>query len=217
MQIQSNKDKIINYFFISFIFLFPFNSFSQDAFYASGLLGLNRTSMKTTVENNNVNTSMGWLEITFGLRLGVLFNDHFSAGVYLQRFSDSVTDINDIYGGPVRQMDLDITTNNLMAEFTYHFGEVNENGFWISGLLGLTQIKSKFTTDQTNPFLNGILKKTKDEYETSIGLSLGYHFMISPNFSFDPQFTYIYVPMEGEGEYSRIRQYSALLNITFWL
>ena len=204
--------------FVILGFLIPLGSQAQDAFYASGLLGINRT----TVDIKGVYPSFD-PEITFGFRFGLLFNDHISAGVYLQRYSGSGTssDKDNSFKNRIDATDLSLdgTFNNFLAEITYYVNEADENSFWISGLLGVTQVKlSGFSEERrlwgSSPvFVPHREEIEKEKNETAFGAALGYHFMVAPNFSISPQVTFVYTDTD-DGKYT---QFSGLLNITLWL
>ncbi len=172
------------------VFAFPFFAQAQDAFYVSGLLGL------TNVNYSDSNFDTG-MELSYGVRGGLLFNDHVSAGIYIQKYNGSDSDF------PVGGIDADAALTNIMAEVTYYFKEADENTFWISGLLGVTQSNIKFS----NTFAS------QDESDTAFGFAAGYHFMVAPNFSLSPQFTYVYT----DNKQSSFSQVSGLVNLTLWL
>ncbi len=162
----------------------PFTSNAQDAIYLSGLLGLQQ------VDIANSNTTYD-SELSYGARAGLLFNDHVSAGIYLQRVNiDSTVGI----------FTTESTLDNVMAEITYYFAEADENSFWVSGLLGMTFAKEEFGTQRAS------------DDATAYGLAAGYHFMVAPNFSLSPQVTYIH-----SGFTNDVSEISGLVNLTFWL
>ena len=172
-----------------FSFLFTINVQAQDAFYVSGMLGLtNVDSGDSSVEYNT--------ELSYGVRGGLLFNDHVSAGVYVNRYggTGSVNGINS---------DLDVTLTNLMAEVTYFFTPADENSFWVSGLLGTTRAELDCPTGFS----------CENSSDTSYGVSAGYQFAVAPNFTIGPQFTYIRVDSDGDG----VNMISGSANLTFWL
>ena len=158
----------------------PLSSYAQDAFYLSGMLGL--TSID--VDNSTLDFDT---ELSYGFRAGLLFNDHVSAGLFVNRYATEVSSV-------------DLSALNIMAEVTYYFSEADENTFWLSGLLGTTQFKIESPLQSTN------------DSETSYGFSAGYHFMVAPNFSLSPQLTYILINAEDSAAST-----SAMVNLTFWL
>lgn len=162
----------------------PLMSQAQDAVYLSGMLGLNQLSVSGS------NNDFDW-ELSYGGRAGLLFNDHFSAGIYLQRLN---TEASNVTNGPEYTMD------NVMAEVTYYFNEVDENTFWVSGLLGMTFVE---TSSAGLSF--------KDD-ATAYGAAAGYSFAVSPNFTISPQVTYIQSSFPNTSS-----QLSGLVNLTFWL
>ena len=212
--------------FIILSFLAPFTAQSKDGFYTSGLLGVNSTTMNATTGTSAYSYGEGMsfsfdLDISFGFRFGILFNDHVSAGIHLQRytsktfivkkeirhlsapdclFQNSCEIVNSKY-------DYHFTFNNFLAEFTYYINKVDENGLWISGLLGVTQVKTSV------PNYNGYLLLDENSVGASLGTSLGYHFMVAPNFSISPQMSFIVI-VGTEVFYS---QFSGLVNVTLWL
>ena len=181
-------------FLAALVFLLPFYSQAQEAFYISGLLGLSSPSSEieqpSSSPGNKISYKFG-AEISYGFRLGLLFNDHLSAGIYTQRYSDSDT-------GSTSSLPRKGTFTNLMAEFNYYVNEADEDGFWFGGLLGITQVK---------------LTNAEDNNETAFGVLCGYHFMVAPNFSIAPQITYIHTDRDW-GEFA---QFSGLVNLTFWM
>ena len=217
--------------FFTLGFLFSFSVHGQDSFYASGLLGLNSTTMNVIIGTNMYSYGEGMSfsfdsEISFGFRFGVLFNDHVSVGVYLQRYtgrtfikSEKCQLFTTPSNAPMHscapesslvevKYDYNMTFNNFLAEFTYYVNEVDENGLWISGLLGVTQIKARIPN--------------KDKYhdlvyensgETTFGTSLGYHFMVAPNFSISPQMSFTLFT-DTKTFYNQL---SGLINVTLWL
>ncbi len=167
----------------------PLMSQAQDAFYVSGLLGL--TSPNYSDSDLETDT-----ELSYGARAGLLFNENVSAGIYLQRYAGSDPDFT------VGETDVSLT--NIMAEVTYYANMADENTFWISGLLGVTQSSTEFSSG---------LVADNDESDTAFGFAAGYHFMVAPNFSLSPQITYIYTDTDTSS-YSEI---SGLANLTIWL
>ena len=216
-------------FLIALGFLIPFTAQSQDGFYASGLLGINSTTMdfkeKDFIYFNETKINLSFdSEISFGFRFGLLFNDHISAGVYLQRYtgktslrSKSITHDSNIpmwsCTSPCEivntRHDYNVTFNNFLAELTYYINEVDENGLWISGLLGVTQIKTSISKKDN---YNGNLVD-ENSGETSFGVSLGYHFIVAPNFSISPQMSFIHIGASR----ADFNQFSGLINVTLWL
>ena len=163
--------------------LLPFTSQAQEAIYLSGMLGM--TSFDVADSSITYDT-----ELSFGARGGVLFNEHIAAGIYIQRYATDNASV-------------DLSTLNLMAEVSYYFNEAEENGFWVSGLLGVTNWTADYTAAVPND----------DDSETAFGGTAGYHFMVAPNFSISPQVTYIYTNTDT----SSFTQLSGLVNVTFWL
>lgn len=172
---------------ISFLTL-PLAGQAQEAFYVSGMLGM---TMVDTSDGLDLET-----ELSYGARAGLLFNDHISAGLYLHRYSGEDTTTN--IGNPT---EVDFT--NVMAELTYYFSEADENSFWISGLLGITNI-------DTNCTGNGC---TQGSGQTSYGVAAGYHFMVAPNWSISPQITSIVF----DADPNDISEISGMVNVTLWL
>lgn len=164
---------------LSFLTL-PLTSYAQDAFYISGLLGLGQVDV-------NVNNVDFGTELNIGLRAGLLFNDHVSAGVFFLR-SDNETSV----------LNTTVATdfNPLMAEVTYYFNPADENGLTISGLLGVATVGT-----------------TSSNSETAVGAAIGYHFMLAPNYSLAPQLTYVKTLGERDKDAQLI---SALVNFTIW-
>lgn len=162
----------------------PLSSYAQDAFYVSGMLGLGKLNVNNSTIDYNT-------ELTYGLRAGLLFNDHVSAGLYLQRYKTDYTS----------GIKFEFTIDNIMAEVTYYFKEADENTFWLSGLLGKT--KGKITSALGSP----------SETDTSFGFSAGYQFAVAPNWSLSPQITYIMT----NGDPNNYSEFSALANLTVWL
>lgn len=217
-------------------FLVPFAVHGQDGFYTSGLLGINSTTRAATGGTNYYSYGEGAnftfdSKISFGFRFGVLFNDHFSAGIYLQRYTGKTFITTEAFrirtsgqghgfNAPLRSCpdpcenyeivklkhDYNVTFNNFMAELTYYVSEVDENGLWIGGLLGVTQIKNS-PSDKDRHYL-------MDENSGAFGASLGYHFMVAPNFSISPQMSLIFIIGASDANFI---QFSGLLNITLWL
>ena len=167
--------------------LMSVSAFAQDAFYASGMLGL------TNVDSDSNNIELK-TELSYGVRAGLLFNDHVAAGVYINRYSGG--DSNAFNG----LVDYDIDLTNIMAEVTYFFTPADENSFFVSGLLGVTQ---------SNPDCSGAT--CDGESDTSYGATVGYNFMLAPNFSLAPQLTYVHV--DAEEAYSMT---TASANFTVW-
>lgn len=148
--------------------MLPFFAQAQEAIYVSGLLGL------TTVDTDaDIKLST---ELSYGLRAGVLFNDNIAVGLYINRYSSS-GNIPSFGSSNLEYM-------NMMAEGVYHFQEADENGLWVSALLGLTDVTQSCPT--------GAICTTAAS-ETSYGGSVGYHFMLAPNYSLSPQFTMILI------------------------
>ena len=164
---------------------------TQKAFYISGLLGF------SNMDEEKFSFDTG---VSFGVRIGFLFKDHFSAGIHVQRYSSpSQVEIPSL--GLLK--DLTFTFTNWMVEFNYYINKIGEDGFWFGGLLGATQVK-----------LEHPLLPSEDNNETSFGLSCGYQFMVTPNFSIAPQITYIRI---DSGEFHEsLTQFSGLINFTFW-
>lgn len=175
---------------ISFLSL-PYSAFAQEAFYVGGLLGL--TSIDATFDDGTKETYDS--ELSYGLRAGVLFNDHLAAGLFLHQYGHDTT------SSPAN-VELEYEFRNIMAELTYFFSEADENSFWVSGLLGVTQSSLETSIPSSN-----------EESDTSYGASIGYNFMVAPNFSISPQFTYIYT----DSNLVNYNQFSGLVNLTFWL
>jgi hypothetical protein len=173
---------------ILMIMTLPALAQAQDAIYLSGMLGLTRVGS----DNANLETDP---ELSYGARAGLLFNDHIAAGLFLHRTTYDVSGSN--FLGPFTT---EPTFDNVMAEVTYYFAEADENSFWISGLLGMT-----FNEIVSNGF-------SRSEDATSYGLSAGYHFMVAPNWSISPQFTYIQSNFDDS-----VNEISALANLTVWL
>ncbi len=210
-------------------FLVPFAAQSQDGFYASGLLGINSTTMNvktgTTAFSYGEGTNFSFdSEISFGFRFGLLFNDHVSAGVHLQRYTGKtfITSKTVKAGSNTPMLsctppceiinskhDYNVTFNNFMAELTYYVNEVDEHGLWISGLLGVTQIKTSISNH--SDYIGNLVDKNTGA--TAFGASLGYHFTVAPNFSLGPQISFIRINTNK----SNYNQFSGLLNITLWL
>ncbi len=162
----------------------PLTSYAQDAFYLSGMLGL--TQMDISGSNAEFDS-----ELSYGARAGLLFNDHFAAGIYIHRVT---TEANNITNGPEYVLD------NVMAEATYYFNEADENSFWVSGLLGMTFAETKTAG----------LSISDDA--TAYGASAGYSFAVSPNFTISPQVTYI-----SSNFTNSVSELSGMVNLTFWL
>jgi outer membrane autotransporter protein len=119
-----------------------------------------------------------------------------SAGIYLQRYAGSDPDFT------VGETDVSLT--NIMAEVTYYANMADENTFWVSGLLGVTQSSTEFSNN---------LVADNDQSDTAFGFAAGYHFMVAPNFSLSPQITYIYTDTDT----SSYSEFSGLANLTIWL
>ncbi|MCB0378327.1 MAG: porin family protein [Bdellovibrionales bacterium] len=168
--------------------LLPYGAYAQDAIYLSGMLGLGQVD----VDGSSVDFDT---ELTFGGRAGLLFNDHVSAGIFVMNFSTDKTYLGSRY---------EMSALPIMGEVTYFVNEADENTFWVSGLLGVTGTELKTGAG------------TIDDSETSVGFSVGYHFMVAPNFSLSPQFTYIKV-MGDSATASDASLMAAFANVTFWL
>ena len=168
----------------------PWTAFAQDAIYLSGMLGL--TSLEVSGSNIDYDT-----ELAYGIRAGVLFNDHVSAGIFINRYD------TDKAISPLTQSEYTLT--NIMAEVTYYFSEADENSFWVSGLLGVTKAEAENRTVGTPAVVT-------DDSETAYGFSAGYHFMVAPNFSLSPQVTYIHT----DADPNSFSELSGMANVTFW-
>lgn len=167
------------------LLLLPLTSFAQDAFYVSGMLGLG------TVNVEGGNPDYG-TELTYGVRGGLLFNDHVAAGVFIQRYADKLSSV------PGSSFDASLT--NIMAEVTYYFTPADENTFFISGLLGTTRGEVDCTGCTSSS-------------DTSVGFTAGYNFMVAPNFSIAPQFNYIHIMSDP----NTASMTSVMANLTLWL
>lgn len=170
---------------IAFLTL-PLAAQAQEAFYLSGLLGL------TDLQPSSGSAEYDY-ELTYGLRGGLLFNEHMSAGIFLQQLS---TDQTNAVG-----YSAETSAVNVLAEFTYYFTPADEDTFWVSGLLGTTFVETEF---------NDGTKVTDDG--TTLGVAAGYHFMVAPNFSISPQVTYLHVGTNPE-----LAEISGMVNLTLWL
>jgi hypothetical protein len=163
--------------------ILPLSSYAQDAFYVSGMLGLTSVSGTDPITLDT--------ELSIGVRAGLLFNDHVSAGIFINRYASDLT----VAGSKV-----DVSLVNIMGEVTYYFNEADENGFWLSGLLGVTQTKGSATV------------LAADTTDTAFGGSIGYNFIVAPNFSIGPQFTAIKTTDDGDAT-----EFSGIVNLTFWM
>jgi hypothetical protein len=168
---------------ISFVFVLtiPLSASAQQAIYLSGLLGIGHVS----VSNSPFNLDP---DLSFGARAGVLFTEHVAVGAY---WHQSNNDIRYSTGQTFK-------ATNLMAEISYFFNEADENGFWLSGLLGTTQASSSLSS--------------ASETDLALGFSVGYQFALTPNFTLSPQLVYIHT--DGSGD--PFNQYKALMNLTAW-
>lgn len=176
---------------LSFLAL-PLSSYAQDAIYLSGMLGLTSIDVDgSSLDYDN--------ELSYGLRAGVLFNDHVSAGLFINRYGTDTS-------SAITTQDFSLT--NIMGEVTYYAAPADENSFWVSGLLGITQ--SKVDTTITFP---ATASTSQSEADTAYGFSAGYHFMVAPNFSLSPQVTYIITDADA-GNFSEL---SWIVNLTFWM
>ena len=101
----------------------PLSSYAQDAFYVSGMLGL--TSID--VDNSTLDFDT---ELAYGFRAGLLFNDHVSAGLFVNRYATEVSSV-------------DLSALNIMAEVTYYFSEADENTFGSAVFLERPNLKLK--------------------------------------------------------------------------
>ena len=195
-------------FLVALAFLLPFYSQAQvappseedtqaqEAFYISGLLGYSHIDLKEFSFEP---------EIGFGVRFGFLFSDHFSLGIYTQRYSSSASNTQ----LDAKDWTFGFEFTNLMIEFNYYVNEFDEDGFWFGALLGATKMnptEAKFR-GTSMPFINNTT------YETSFGVSGGYHFTVATHFSIDPQINYIYTSDDG----NVLHQFSGLVNFTFWI
>lgn len=177
----------MKFFFSILIFLtVSLQVHAQDAFYVSGLLGMTQVNWQSTTYDIDP-------ELSAGLRGGLLFNDNVSAGLFLHRFNGDLENNGNAVG--------EITFGLIMAEVTYYFEPADENTFWISGLLGTARLKTEV----------GAL--SAEASETAMGVSVGYHWAVSPNFTLGPQMTYVYVDTSS----SSGNLLSAHFNVTFWL
>lgn len=176
---------------LSFLTL-PLATQAQDAFYITGLLGLTNVDISPQVTSYDT-------ELSYGLRAGLLFNDHVSAGLFLKNYSTSKNNFN------ITNDNVDFSLLNIMAEVTYFFNEADENTFWISGLLGTTQLSASYTGPSN--------LSDDDDSGTALGASVGYHFMVAPNWSLSPQMTIIRTDVSP----STITDLSGMVNITLWL
>ena len=168
--------------------LLPLSSYGQDAFYASGMLGL------TTFDGMpNFDSST---ELSYGARAGLLFNDHVAAGIYINKYSGKDSNVLNIGSA-------EVDATNIMAEVTYFFTVADENAFYISGLLGTT------STKQT---CSALLTGCTEESDTSYGASIGYNFMLAPNFSLAPELTYVAIASDPKAT----SMLSAMANFTIW-
>ena len=189
---------------------------THKTFYVSGLLGLSNVGQEVsdTEKTCERRGRSPWQceggekefsfnpEISYGVRLGFLFNDHFSAGIHAQRYSTPST--LEIANYIIFE-DLTFTFTNFMAEFNYYLNKAGEDGFWFGGLLGVTQVKLKNPSPEI---------ADKNSNETSFGVSGGYHFMVNSNFSISPQITFIRI--NRSESVPSFTQLSGLINITFW-
>ncbi len=174
------------------LFILPYSASAQDAFYLSGLLGLSQFE----VSDSSLTTSPDFdAELAYGLRAGLLFNDHVSAGVFIQQ--TSAESRISVLGIPVNA---DYSLRNIMAEVSYYFNAADENTFWVSGLLGVMQVDVDSTLNS-------------NDSETALGATVGYQFAVAPNFSLSPQFTIIY----ADSTDGSVTQMSGLINLTAWL
>ncbi len=162
---------------------------AQDAFYVSGMLGLTGVESTPIFEFDN--------ELSYGVRAGVLFNDHVSVGLYINRYGTTSTI------QPFPTLSADVSLTNIMGEVTYYFNPADENGFWLSGLLGTTQ--SNLSCPSNVSCVN--------ESDTSFGLTAGYQFAVAPNFTLGPQFSYVVI----DGDSQNTGTYSGMFNLTFWM
>ena len=182
---QTNIGGVMKKIILVLTFLtLPLSSYAQDAFYVSGLLGLGQLDI-------NVNEGDFGSELNYGVRAGLLFNDHVAAGLFYLRSDNEKTISTNAVNATISS-----DFNPLMAEVVYYFNEADENSFYLSGMLGIADVG-----------LNS-------ENETAVGASAGYNFMLAPNYSLAPQLTYIKTLGENDKDATHI---SALINFTIWL
>lgn len=179
--VQMRVPKFLLLIFVSFL-MGP-NAYAQQAFYASGLLGA----------SYRFDDALSDIGFSYGARVGVLFNENISVGLYWQRFD---TDIGKFAHGATLVGDPNYTLEDIMVEVTYYAHEADENTFWVSGLLGIKRSMSSYGSDS----------------RLSYGFSLGYQFLLAPNFTLSPQLTMTYADFDLE----LVLQTSALANLTFW-
>ena len=178
-------------FLAALVFLLPFYSQAQEAPYISILLGASRLNETEQFSSDT--------EVSFGLRLGILFGDHFSAGIYAQSFSASPNRYYHYYYGSKK-----FTFTNRMIDFNF-YDKADEGGFWFGCLFGITQV-------QDDPLFRS--NRSRNINQTSFGFSSGYHIMVTTNFSIAPQITYIRV--DPGKLYQSFTQLSGLINFTYW-
>lgn len=166
------------------IFQFPLASQALD-FYTSGMLGVG------TIDSKGLSGDQYDNSLTYGLRAGILIDEKFSAGLFFKELNTKDG------AGP------STTVSHLMLEATYYFSGARENTFFISGLIGGTQIHESSTS----------FSQSSNEVGLSYGATAGYQFMVTDNFSLSPQVTYIYTQEAGRTDYSDL---SAILNLQFW-
>jgi hypothetical protein len=136
----------------------------DNEFYFSGLLGVGTLDLKGTSGDNYEN------ELAYGARLGFLIKNNFSAGLQIQHMQTRSG------AGP------ETSVSSFLGEFTYYLSGSSENSFYVSGLLGITQIEE----EPTYYFRGG------NGAGITYGANLGYQFMINDRLSLAPQVTYKY-------------------------
>ena len=175
--------------FIALVFLLPLHSQAQDTPYISILLGYSRMDETEQFSSDT--------EFSFGVRIGLLFGDHFSVGIYAQSFSAAPPNRYYYYYSSKK-----FTFTHRMIDYNF-YGKADEGGFWFGGLFGITQVQ-----DPSFRF-----NRSRNINQTSYGFSSGYHIMVTTNFSIAPQITYIRV---DPGKLQSFTHLSGLINFTYW-
>ena len=184
---------------------------TQNAFYISGLLGY------THLDGENFSFRKDTIRLnSSALRLGVLFNDHYSLGLHVQPNEGASAQHS---GLNQRALDFRFTFLSLMAEFDYYVNKAGEDGFWFGGLVGATRVKREYPAPTSihpdNEDFKEFFVDNKTHYELSVGASCGYQFMMTSHFSIAPQITYILtIPNQFRDSFS---QFSGMVNFTYWV